>query len=68
MSVILVNYCRGEEMMKMFGMSLFGTATLLGLNMGFWLAMFVVIVIVILMNVIAWGMKPKKSIHRDDPI
>ena len=55
-------------MMKMFGMSLFGTATLLGLNMGFWLAMFVVIVIVILMNVIAWGMNPKKSIHRDDPI
>lgn len=48
-------------MMKMFGMSLFGTATLLGLNMGFWLSMFVVIVIVILMNVIAWGMKPKKA-------
>lgn len=37
---------------------LFGTNEWLGLNMGFWVGMAVVILIVILMNVIFWSMKP----------
>lgn len=40
--------------------SLFGTTSLFGLDMGFWVAMAVVVVIVIAMNVIFWSMKPKK--------
>ena len=42
-------------------MMLFGTTEFLGLNMGFWVSMIVVTAIVILMNVIFWGMKPKKE-------
>lgn len=42
-------------------MSLFGRTILLGLDMGFWTAMAVVALIVILMNVIFWGIKPKKK-------
>lgn len=37
---------------------LFGTAEWLGLNMGFWVANGVVLVIVIIMNVVFWSMKP----------
>ena len=37
---------------------LFGTTEWLGLNMGFWVANGVVLVIVIIMNVIFWSMKP----------
>lgn len=40
---------------------LFGTTTLWGLDMGFWVSISVVILIVILMNVIFWCIKPKKS-------
>ena len=40
-------------------MKLFGRTELLGLNMGFWVSMAVVILIVILMNVVFWSMKPK---------
>lgn len=40
-------------------MKLFGTIELFGLNMGFWISMAVVALIVILMNVVFWGMKPK---------
>lgn len=39
-------------------MKLFGTTTLWGLDMGFWAAMFAVALIVILMNIIFWNMKP----------
>ena len=42
-------------------MSLFGTASLFGLNMGFWAAMTVTALIVVLMNVVFWGMKPDKK-------
>lgn len=41
-------------------MNLFGTTSVLGINLGFWVAMAVVLLIVILMNVVFWGMKPKK--------
>lgn len=39
-------------------MKLFGTIEFLGLNMGFWISMAVVALIVILMNVVFWSMKP----------
>ena len=44
---------------------LFGTASLWGLDMGFWLSMGLVLLIVILMNVIFWGMKPRNKILDD---
>ncbi|CCX38803.1 putative uncharacterized protein [Clostridium sp. CAG:1013] len=40
--------------------NLFGTTSVLGVNLGFWVAMAVVLLIVILMNVVFWSMKPKK--------
>lgn len=40
-------------------MKLFGTSELFGLNIGFWVAMAVVLLIVIVMNVVFWSMKPK---------
>lgn len=43
-------------------MDLFGTTTLLGINMGFWVAMAAVLLIVILMNVVFWGLKPQKQV------
>ncbi len=39
-------------------MKIFGTTEFLGLNMGFWVSMAVVALIVIIMNVIFWSMKP----------
>lgn len=42
-------------------MDLFGTSSFLGVDMGFWVAMAVVTLIVVLMNAIFWGMKPKKQ-------
>lgn len=37
---------------------LFGTTEWLGLNMGFWVANAAVLVIVVIMNVVFWSMKP----------
>ena len=46
---------------KEIWMTLFGTTEWLGLNMGFWVSMGVVVLIVIIMNVVFWAMmKPKK--------
>lgn len=42
-------------------MKLFGTTTLLGVDMGFWVAMAAVALVVVLMNVIFWKMKPKRK-------
>ncbi|MCC8195659.1 MAG: hypothetical protein LIO49_02425 [Ruminococcus sp.] len=42
-------------------MKLFGRAEFLGLDIGFWASMAVVAVIVVLMNAVFWGMKPKKD-------
>ena len=42
-------------------MRLFGSADWLGLNMGFWVSMAVVALIVVVMNVVFWGMKPRKK-------
>lgn len=37
---------------------LFGTTEFLGINIGFWAALALIILIVIAMNVIFWSMKP----------
>lgn len=42
-------------------MKLFGTTTLCGLDMGFWAAMAVVCLIVLVMNAVFWGMKPENQ-------
>ncbi len=44
--------------------TLFGTCELFGLNIGFWVSMAVVVAIVVAMNLIFWGMKPKKEAHK----
>lgn len=36
----------------------FGTSSLLGLDMGFWVSMAAVLVIVVLMNLVFWNIKP----------
>lgn len=41
-------------------MNLFGTTSFLGIDMGFWVGMAVVLLIVILMNVVFWIINPKK--------
>lgn len=47
-------------------LTLFGTTQWLGLDVGFWVSMAVVVLIVIIMNVVGWGMKPK-SAKKDKP-
>lgn len=42
-------------------MDLFGRTALCGIDMGFWAAMSVVLLLVILMNVVFWGMRPKEE-------
>lgn len=42
-------------------MNLFGTTSFLGIDMGFWVGMAVVLLIVILMNVVLWSIKPKRN-------
>lgn len=34
---------------------------LLGLNIGFWVSMGITLLLVIIMNVVFWGMKPKNT-------
>lgn len=45
-------------------MKLFGTNEWLGLNMGFWVGMAVVTLIVIVMNLIFWSMKPLDDVKK----
>lgn len=40
---------------------LFGSGSFCGIDMGFWAGMSMVLLIVILMNVVFWGMKPKEK-------
>ncbi len=47
-------------------LTLFGTTQWLGLDVGFWVSMAVVVLIVIIMNAVVWGMKPK-STKKDKP-
>lgn len=44
---------------KELWMTLFGTTEWLDLNMGFWMAFAAILLIIILMNVLFWSMKPK---------
>lgn len=41
-------------------MNLFGATSFLGINIGFWVGIAVVLLIVVIMNVIFWSMKPQK--------
>lgn len=40
--------------------NLFGTTQWFSIPLGFWFSMFVCAVVVILMNAVLWGMKPKR--------
>lgn len=42
-------------------MNLFGNTSFCGIDMGFWVALSAVLLIVILMNVVFWGMKPNEK-------
>lgn len=46
---------------KEIWMTLFGAYEWLGLSLGFWVSMAVVLLIVIIMNVVFWGIKPKSK-------
>ncbi len=50
---------------KEIWMNIFGTTEWLGLNIGFWVALAVVAVIVIVMNIVFWNLKPKNT-NNDD--
>lgn len=41
--------------------SIFGTNEFMNLDMGFWVSMTVVAIIVVIMNIVFWSMKPKKN-------
>lgn len=38
---------------------LFGRTEFFGIDMGFWVAMAAILLLVLLLNVLFWGMKPK---------
>ena len=40
---------------------MFGTTSWLGIDIGFWASMGITAVIVVLMNVVFWGIKPAKK-------
>lgn len=42
-------------------MTVFGTTHWLGLDLGFWVSLAVVALIVVAMNAVFWGMKPQKK-------
>ena len=46
---------------------LFNRTELFGINMGFWVCLLVITIIVILMNVVFWSMKPLNAIEKLDP-
>lgn len=63
MCAITENYFKNGRYLYMMNwkeiwMSLFGTSDLWGIDMGFWTAIAAVAVIVVVMNVVFWGMKP----------
>lgn len=47
-------------------MNLFGTVSLFKVNMGFWVGLAAVLLIVVLMNAVFWSMKPKKNRKPDE--
>lgn len=46
---------------KELWLSLWGTTEFLGVDMGFWMAMAIIVLIVIVMNLVAWSLRPKSS-------
>lgn len=48
-------------------MDLFGRTSFCGIDMGFWVAMSLVLLIVILMHVMFWGMKPRARAEETNP-
>lgn len=46
---------------KALWITMFGRTNWLGLNMGFYVSMVVIVLIVILMNMFFWSLKPKNS-------
>lgn len=51
----------------MVWIGLFGTASLWGIDMGFWVAMTAVLLVVVLMNAIFWAMAPQKPDRSKSP-
>ena len=49
---------------KELWLSLWGTTDFLGVDIGFWVAMAVVVLIVVVMNLVMWSMKPKQTIDQ----
>ena len=47
---------------------LFNRTELFGINMGFWVCLLVITIIVILMNVVFWSMKPLKTVEEQKNI
>lgn len=43
-------------------MNLFGTTQWFDIDMGFWAAMVICLLIVVVMNAVFWGMKPKRNV------
>lgn len=46
-------------------MNLLGTTSFFGIDMGFWVGIAVVLLIVVLMNVVFWNAKPLVETHHD---
>ena len=46
---------------KELWLSLWGTTEFLGVDMGFWMAMAMIVLIVIVMSLVAWSLRPKSS-------
>lgn len=46
---------------KELWMNLFGRTQWLGINMGFWVGLGAVLLVVLVMNVVFWSMKPAKK-------
>lgn len=54
------------EALKNIYIALFGTTELWGLNIGFWILMIIVAVLVFIMNIVFWSFKPKESRENKD--
>lgn len=46
---------------KNLWLQLFGSTEFMGLNVGFWVGMIVVALIVVIENIVFWSVKPKKK-------
>lgn len=49
-------------------MTLFGTSTWLGLDVGFWVSMTLVTLVVVIQNIVFWKMKPKKKVAHQNSV